>query len=472
MKEFGDLLQQFIIEQYQSVSSFSKLSGINRGQLYRIFSGEKNMSESSFSDMLDSNFFTDIQNEELTQAYYSKKYPEDVFERITYIIEAMSALSQPESNNAPVRDFKPKDKIKSIVGMCDISAAAEYVLCTAAENKDKSVYTNYPFKLQNLDAQIYSYLKQNPSSVDFNHIVCLDTIGKTNENLQSVFAAMRYARSGLIPYCYYSDYKPEKDAAALYPYYFTSASCSLLFDSEGNSGIIISDADTASTMTLSARQAMTVCEPMAATFKNELELKQLVSQYAFGTKSVEKFYGLSYYPCILPYMDLSDFDAIGRRDVPGRDTLIQISYQHYSSILQFMHSLIFTKEGLKEFAETGKIPHMTHNLITDASPELRCKILKKLSDEKRLMLDESKLRLPSFLDIEIRQSALFFGLTADKENSFIGEVTMIVKDKHIIGDFNYLFDYLIRGRFCYSDGYTKGFINDLAMKCSDDKIEL
>ena len=97
MKQFGDVLKQCMAEQALSVNAVSKTIGLNRGWLYNVFTGVKNLPEEKLQLMLNEVDFTPKNVELLRESYYRAVYGREAFDRIVLIktVLAQAAGAKP-----------------------------------------------------------------------------------------------------------------------------------------------------------------------------------------------------------------------------------------------------------------------------------------------------------------------------------------------------------------------------------------
>ena len=97
MFEFGDSFKRIMGEQGYSVSSFSKLTGLDRGWLYAIFAGKRKIPEQTLQKILTGSFFTQENSQQLRRAFYEEVYGNDQMERILYLQDHFQEFRRPAS---------------------------------------------------------------------------------------------------------------------------------------------------------------------------------------------------------------------------------------------------------------------------------------------------------------------------------------------------------------------------------------
>ena len=101
MSQFGEMFKRIMTEQGYSVSSFSKLTTLDRGWLYAIFSGKRKLPEPNLQSILNGNFFTQESSERLRQAYYEEIYGKEQMQRILFCSSTFQGFVIPK--NLPSR---------------------------------------------------------------------------------------------------------------------------------------------------------------------------------------------------------------------------------------------------------------------------------------------------------------------------------------------------------------------------------
>lgn len=70
MKEFGALLKEFMTEADVSINHFATEIQLDRGWLYAVFQGKKDLPEEKLSMILSMDYFSEPQKRELREAFY------------------------------------------------------------------------------------------------------------------------------------------------------------------------------------------------------------------------------------------------------------------------------------------------------------------------------------------------------------------------------------------------------------------
>jgi len=158
MSQFGEIFKRIMAEQGYSVSSFSKLAELDRGWLYAIFSGKRKLSEQNLQKILNGNFFTQENSQQLRQAYYQDIYGEEQMERILFLQQHFSEFyhaHQPDcSCLPPMTPVVPERGYLS--SPPEVFGAVHRILQqTQFSGPSQKVATNLPYELVQLDDPLY-----------------------------------------------------------------------------------------------------------------------------------------------------------------------------------------------------------------------------------------------------------------------------------------------------------------------------
>jgi len=471
MEGFGKLLRECIEQQNLSISQFVRTVNINRGWLYNVFEGKKPLAEEKLQTMLQCRCFSAAQEALLRESYYADKYEGNALERLLYIKRAFACLAQRGNEALPLPPvYVPQKSTQSIASEPRITGALRYLLERAGAEGNDCVYTNYPFSCEALDETVYAVLAaQGENAPRLQHIVPFERTGVSVQNLRNLFSGLRYFRLRHNVYYYHSGSTAEFLPYLLFPSFFLSDSCLLLFHPTQNSGLFSTEPELVAAAGFALRQQLTQCTPLARFPKDEMELKQLIMQSGKGDVTG----GLSYDPCFGKFADCELLDAVVRADIPARDTLIQILANYYKKLMGEQSAMSFyTREGFVDFAKSGRLHEASENLLQRAAPELRARILRMERDfiaansDKNYLLDERRFPFPKEICMDFfAQSIALYGIIRKGPERFSGEFFLHIDDPVLAQDFHNLQDYILRNRFYYPQDYTLHFLKELEMEC-------
>lgn len=468
MKNFGMILDETASENNWSKSLFAKSLGLNRGNYYKIISGQIRMTEDMFYKMFDNNKFTKIQESLLKEAYWRESYRSDVLEHILFIKDSFDELSKDPVCVKKLGAYTPNSSCDTIIGITSIVKAIEFILNDELENESPQIFTNYPYENKNIDNHVFEILSKSQKKVDFQHIVRFNTDNTSTKNLSNVFSSIKYARMNYNTYYYYINNMLADEIDILYSGFFISSKYVLLLNSSESIGILSSEPDMLKASITAAELVFQRSKPLvsyfenAFTFKNELEKHQIHLTGSFDS-----------IPCIVSYADATIVDAMIRDNIPNRDLIVQSIIHHFSILsgeTAKNYDKFYTVSGTKFFADTGETYVAQHDIAPEFPPEIRAVLISRLleafkNDLERKMhfIDETKFTIPMSFILECSESAVQIAMTTNNDNSFYGQGLITITDPSILSDFNNFIQYLIKAGYCLPDDYIEFAFKDIVI---------
>ena len=245
MKQFGDVLKQCMAEQALSVNAVSKTIGLNRGWLYNVFTGVKNLPEEKLQLMLNEVDFTPKNVELLRESYYRAVYGREAFDRIVLIktVLAQAAGAKPPNGLQTQWEYIPPED-SCLVDDENLPGVLRHILNTeSAGSAEPVVFTNYPYNLQKIDDIVYCAAAGfRDKKVDFHHILTFERNPKGDHNLKNVLKSARFLKLRQNIWFHYADSIATEAFGTVFPYFFITTNCVLLFDNFCKTNLFLRDA--------------------------------------------------------------------------------------------------------------------------------------------------------------------------------------------------------------------------------------
>ncbi|MEG2081399.1 MAG: helix-turn-helix transcriptional regulator, partial [Oscillospiraceae bacterium] len=418
MQSFGSILKDSIDSMNLSINQFSKLSGINRGQIYNVFSGKKNISEDKFRTMLYTFNFTKSQKEALEKAFYRNLYGDESFDRIQFIIDNINKLSDKENQVTPVKHLPLLDKEKFeklTFGKENIGLLIANIIRLEAENDAPSINTNIPFSFEFLDDTIYNSLCESKSKIDFKHIISFDKVGNSTHNLNNLFKSIKYLKIKYNVWYYYSEVEKLISPDNIFPYYFLSSNYLICIDADCNIALLITDEAAIKANYTLLTKATKKIKPLAYFPTNALDFKDKFATLALDLEWAH----LSHFPCCMVRpLSSETLHEIGQKDLDNREWLINTVVNHYQAMSKMtdvtQRAYFAQTAGLKQFAKDGRFYEIPETFITPFPSHLIRDTLQGFIED----VDEKKMSIHLLKDEKIRIPKYLFSITL-KTNDFL-----------------------------------------------------
>lgn len=457
MPSFGELFKKSIQDCGYTINQFAKKLDFNRGTLYSVFSGTKNLPEDVFHRALS--FLGPSQEEStLLKAYYSDIYG-PAMEHILFLQQELNRISDSE-NNTFSEDI---NKDTSLV------SALKEIFFQAQTEALPEVYTNYSFSAAAIDDAVYTTLKSCANSVTLRHYVLTEISGTSTENLQTLLSSLRYMELKQNVYTLPVPAPVLPQQFAPFPYFFVTSDRLFLLNQDGTIFFFVDEPAIVDTVFQDAIRTFMMAKPLANfisptfDFRSVIELLEM-SLPAQGTHS-----------CIESQMCLSNslsdptfLDAIAAPTLPLRSPLIRLVAQHYSELVKRACPTISSAAGCLRFLETGIAEDLPQRLIGPAPIPLRRQAFQRMlesiecEENVHAILNQAKLRLPQ---------KFAFILNSDRHSVTITSTdyawTIPVEDPHLQDDFFNFLDYCHRGHLVLSQQEASAFLRQL-MACCDN----
>jgi len=461
MQPFGELLKKYILDRGYTVNQFAKKLDFNRGTLYSVFAGTKNMPEDVFLRALT---FLSSGPEEtaLLKAYHSEIYGQAAMEHILFLQQELNRISDRET--AP----RPEYSTNSTA----LASALSTLFSRAAKEELPDIYTNYSFSSTVIDDAVYEALTSSVDPVCLRHYVLTETSGSSTENLQTLLSSLRYM-----------DLKQNVSTLSVsdphllqthtpFPYFFVTTRQLILLNRDGSTFCSIDDPAVIDTVFQDALRTFIEAKPIASFISPTFDFRSVIELLEMALPAQGSHICIESQMCLAKSLSDPDFlDAIAAPKLPLRASLIRLVSHHYRELCKRACPTISSASGCLRFLETGIVEDLPQSLVGPAPiPFRRLALLQLLEsceneDQAHTILNEAKLRLPQKFAFILNDSLHSVTITST-EFSW----TISVEDPHLRDDFFNFLDYCHRGQLILSKQEASAFLHHLISICEEPEI--
>lgn len=229
---FGKYLKECIDKRDISIAHLTKTSGINRGKLYYVYDGKRRLTEDELFSLIDKAGFSSVEIDKLIDLYFKELYGKIEFSRIKYL---ENAIQRDNYTGEPFRFDSAEVDIKgSIENQKQLINSIVYMFY-----HDREIISNYSFLDKEIDNVVFESVLN--SQTHLIHIMDLSTDELGEENIERIFASLKYMYNNCFPVSRYTNITQMK-YENMFPYYFVGEKYAILYNN--SNGIFIDDINT------------------------------------------------------------------------------------------------------------------------------------------------------------------------------------------------------------------------------------
>lgn len=456
MQPFGELLKKTILARGYTINQFAKKLNFNRGTLYSVFSGTKNMPEDVFLRALS---FLDPNQEEspLLESFYSDIYGHNAMKHILFLQKELNRLADREAATIP------SDATEDT----PLTSALKEFFTQASETALPEIYTNYSFSSRLIDDSVYAVLSSVQESVSLRHYVLTETCGTGTENLQTILSSLRYMdlRQNVYTLSVSDPLLPQQFSP--FPWFFVTSTHLLLLNRDGSEFFFMDEPALVDTVYQDAILTFAKARPLATFISPSYDFHSVLELLKMALPAQGSHLCLESQMCLSHLLSDPGFlDAIAAPELPLRASLIQLVAHHYQNLCKRACPTIFSAVGCLRFLETGIVEDLPQSLVGPAPPAYRRAALLQLlescenGDSTHAILNESKLRLPQKHAFILNDSLHTVTIT-----SIDFSWTISVENPHLRDDFFNFINYCQRGQLILSPEEMASFLHYLISIC-------
>lgn len=450
MHSFGPLLKKAILDRGYTVNQFAKKLEFNRGTLYSVFSGSKNLPEDIFHRALT--FLPGPEQTQLLQAYYADIYGRTTMEHILFLQQTLNRMADRESAAAP----------NAAAGSGALVPPLKEFFARAAKDELPDIYTNYSFRATAIDDAVYEVLTGGEEAVRLHHYVLTETGGSGTGNLHALFSSLRYINLkqnvSMLPV---SD--PQlPESHALFPFFFVTTGQLLLLTRDGSGFLFSDDPAVVDSVFQKALRRFMEAKPLAQFLSPTFDYRSVMELMEMALPAKGHHICIESQMCLAKSLSDPEFlDAIAVPQLPLRSSLIRLVAHHYRDLCDRTFPTIYSSSGCLRFLETGIVEDLPQNLVSPVPPPFRRQALilqqQACADGTTdAILNESKLRLPQKIAFILNDTHHTVTITS---TDYAWRISVV--DPHLRDDFFHFLDYCRRGQLLLSGEEAVAFLQHL-----------
>lgn len=464
MDSFSSLLKQYIKEHKYTNYSISKSSGIDRSFFQSILSGKKALPEKRLNDVVNLQLFSKDEMHNLIRAYYTEKYGEDELEKFDLIEgfikgDAVRYLKNPFE--FPVIDIKMNS---SYVGKANVLSLIFSVL----KEKTSKIITNFSYLYNSEICNVIYNCIKNDEVDEYYHFVEKNS-QNYKERLMNVFYSSHFAELGYQTYFSTDIVNTE----LLLPYFLATDKYYIQFDALNENAIVFDFDIVAPVFNNKLENFMQSLTPVTTMIDDPFKMLD-----AFQRKTVDNLTKkiCAYDATVCPtFVDEEIIDAIATPAAKSVPNLANMIISHFQLMLgndkNSVLELTTAYGAIKNFVETGRIYEVPKELGCNVPFEMRARMLKPFVTCERcktIITNPDCFQNDYCLNWNVYDNALFITSSDSErlENSFIGNVVIVMRDIEICDDFRKFSNYFRHSENVYSSEESK-----LLMDCFLKKLE-
>ncbi len=439
MDTIQHLIKYYIESNGYTIYSISQQSGINRTTLQKILSGQRKITRDVYEKLLPFFSLSPIDKEELDRAFLADQIG---LERFQTHMEIKKLLESSPSSISPNTE-QPSDAVT-----VNIDKLADQTLVHGTYEIANIIYTLAVHAVE-CEAQpfLYTYADLSHPYVPFffkplyhprfqpltvTHLVEYQKTLTVNGNydnihnlriLMHLLPSFRSFPGSFSVYFYYAARHDFKSLASVFPYYVITNTHVVLFSSDYETALVISNPDLHEHYLNVYRNALTKSSILTSGAQSPMEL----------LSELNKVDPNEHYPLCLniqPTIEKYITPAMVEKymlDTPYRELIKAKLFVRIDQLTMENHTVLFTEEGLRLFTEKGKNVNFPDELASHFDIEDRIYILNKFieanmheNDNHFLMVDPSKLHTSLNISIAFAPpSSTYIMLVQSNGNSMI-----------------------------------------------------
>lgn len=459
MELFGIKFREYIECQGYSIRQYAKDAGFDRSWLTNILNNKKKLPETSFSQLVNNNYFSDEQINRLRYIYYSATFTETEFEHIEYILKR---FENPTNFSAYYPETLPEECTSAVIGYGNVLSLLYRIFFD--EKQYFYIYTNIPASKAEHLSVIYQFLRQKGTK-DYKHILYLDH-GISTHNLNSYFALFNFAQIGYKISLLNNVNTVQMEMLESFPYYIMINNKMLLFNSDFESALYIDDSEKIKLYQKNFSKIYENAEQVVRYYDNPIDYINIQRHYA-GSITAHESISNSYSLASLLTDDM--YENSINHNLPNTQNIISALSSYYSIAKNYNSAHYITVKALMDFVKTGRIAQFPESYFEPLSVRQRIEILdiqKKTIINKQFdlkLINPTKLKYSAWTFDSDKDSLLSvngFCDTIKDANNFLGSFSVLINDSFILKDFSNVFRFITKNNYVYSDEYYIHYIDD------------
>lgn len=419
----------------------------------------ENCQKKRFSDIVNSNYFTENQIHKLCDQYFLERFGKEKINRFEYLEKGATGKIREElcvEYSAELIELKKEPSFYS-----SKKEVLNIINTLLNEGEINHFVSNFDFSNNEINRMVYNSCKKGKIK-DFFHFVNVDEFSSIR-NIQIIFNSLHYAEIGYLTHSY-----KKHSVNSLMPYFIITDNYFLTFDETAESAVLL-DTDL---MTLFLKKKINdikkECRQLIIITDNAFEYMRTVS--TITVKSLSSIIAGFDNQICPTFITPEIIEAIATPAVKNVPSIIQQLISHYSLIIgnknqrSLLNFLVVTYDAIEDFVKNGCIGGFPKSLANPVPKEMRSHFLKALVDknnlEKLIITNPNMFRSSYDLNYQINNNYLVIASSRglDDPDDYNGRITYYTDSEVIANDFKDYLDYLAMSEKTYSQEVSKNII--------------
>lgn len=450
MSQFTDTLSNLLKNNNITLYALARDTGIERTLLTKIINGKRSLTIENFRRILESLQILESDSRMLKELYIDEYYRAEKFKKNLDRLSLFSNAPASSDDYAPV-----KVSLNSDIDTVRFHSRRELINLIEAicDGKSERIYLNFDFDdLFDIISKYVSYF----TDIDFKMIIPFseydaeDFLEKTLK-YSDTFLPIRYQTGNA-----------ELDP---FPCFMVTDEYVLLTDLNFKKGVLVKNRLAADTYAEKFLEAFEKATPFISHFTDILDLRRRSVQDSYLVKFEKDCFSFSNSLSAPLFMTPEMWEQVAKENIPNREFLKSIVYEHYKSINESIHryTSILYRSTLTQFARGGEIPQLPKNLISPLNLENRIEVLKAMreyfkKEERRFYIFSD---IPDFtssetfcFDVSITSNGTanvdIVKTDSASPDKFVGNTSLFLYGKSICNAAKEFIDIITVSPYCYT----------------------
>lgn len=411
--EFSKKLTKYINESGYTVSKLSQITELGRTSIQHTMSG-KLIPARGFMDALCPILpLTPAQLEELMELYQIEKVGARTYHNRIFIKKIIERLShyRIKSSEAIVKisgEAPHYHGFNVVSGVINVNNSLRNIIIHEVKKEDSCISTSIPFDNALFYDMAVHLFAASEKPVTLNHYMRVfkrEDSSADTANLHNLDIALKLSLNPKLIYrpMYYYAYKESlDDFLPAFPYGMITSDYAAIISADFRNAVISDDEDF----------YKIISEHVKEIDKRSMLMIESVTEgpmFNIFLQSASMFHAsIEYQPCLTAFLTENMIkDHI--KDIPGKNAILEtISTMFFSEDEEAancnrsqVYTVNFTKEGLENFTETGRMRNLPGELLNELTIPERIQVLEQLKENIDLftMLDSTRINVPEFMQI-------------------------------------------------------------------------
>lgn len=397
MSEFSDLLSHWINTKNIKVAPMVQYCSLDRSTMYKIIRGERLPSSPELLDKIIGFLeLTPDESDVLKNAFHISTIGRETYYRRKNILDFMVSFFDAQALPSPVPFLfsssisKDTSPICSLNGQTQINNMAHQIISEEIQKGDAHIrlmiQPDYTFLFHLLASFSQKYFTDSQHTLNIEHIVCLDNTGcflpdvdyDYNISCLKALLPLHFCLKEYHPYYYYDNVNSHFSKQSLMNCLILTSSAAILCSSDIQRGILLRDTETLRSFQALFSEQLSHAKPLTEKLKNDVPDASKIT-----TQNPKDFsFVIQAEPLLRILMQPSHIEKYVKPDVPDRaSTVAFVSQSLYNDKKENAISnstLTFTRDGILQFLNTGRVTELPEAFFDVISPEDRMAMLHRL----------------------------------------------------------------------------------------------